>query len=1719
LHLLQFLCFFGFFQLFLPFFTSVVALKNGELEMPDNSTENSRERVRKIFFEVYKKNDPQERSEYLDHVCGSESELRAEIESLLKAHEKSGRLLENCPFVSSVSIDESPISETPGSIIDRYKLLEKIGEGGMAVVYMAEQQEPIHRKVALKIIKLGMDTKSVIARFEAERQALAMMDHPNIAKVLDAGATKTGRPYFVMELVTGVSITEYCDKNNLSTKDRLDLFIQVCNAVQHAHQKGIIHRDIKPTNVMVAQHEGKPVPKVIDFGIAKATKQRLTEKTLFTRYAHIIGTPAYMSPEQAELSDLDVDTRSDIYSLGVLLYELLTSTTPFGEEELRKAGYLEMQRVIREQEPAKPSTKLSTLGDTLTDVAKHRNSSPDVLAKAVRGDLDWIVMKSLDKDRTRRYETANGLGLDVQRHLDSKPVLARGPNAVYRLQKFLQRNRIAAVTVLLIMIVLAVVGVILSGWNEARRLLAEAEESQHRSILFQARQQYAEVDREAALETIKPILDSKHIGPEAQLLYAGVLVEAQEPNEAIERLEKLLDEGPKIAGVAHALLARIYWESSIGGTERLTKTNEHKQKAEELLPDTAEAHYLRALTAATIKETLAYLNMTLSISPDHYESRRMRASIHYCSRNFSLAAEDALCLTVMSPKESSGYLLRGNALRELGRLQEAVDNFSKAVEHASAGDAQLVDLYDRRREVYTQMSRYQEALADAQRCVSLSSGQEVHRVHVFCALVSLGRYDEARAEYARFYKSIPWSNSEFWIRCGEYVIENLEAGQKLTLPSAPEPAFIPMLEMKEIYQSLKTKGRRVIAHGFHANWSPDGTKLVYSMGAIGISGVARYDLESQQTELLAVPGTDPVYSPDGLHIAFIRDRQVLAVDRLVTNRQRDVPPPEQREIWIMNRDGTKPRRVVSGNWPHWSPDSKHLLYQTVPDHSICSISIEQTDANSVVVLPSPGGSSRISPDGKYAAYIKEGTLNIVNLSTKATVTKWKSPIPVTINDWLPNGLLMHTSWWNSRIGDSLWIYDIERKDAFKILDGARIGAGWSPDGKKLAVAMYHPLWDIWIMDAEMLEPDQTIEEHYLEQLALQTRRFETNPEDVNSYFRRAQFHDYWGKRASANADMRRWSAVVSKGLALDSQRAPRDRRRVINMPFDFELVFSAERPVNRIPIMIVALGQKGRCKMKLFKIPMFVTSLLGFGLLSGLGTRAVQADYVFGEPTVITTTFVTAPSVSTDGRTIYVDGIDGASNWGIWANTRERPHEDWPPDENAIYSTPPNSPYSDGNPNISADDRTLFFDSKRPGYGDQDIWLTTRAKTDDPWSEPVNLGPTINGPYKDAAPSVSNDGRSLFFCSDRPAGYGGLDIYVSTRARKDDPWTEPVNLGPIVNTPSWDGRPAISRDGLTLLFDSDRPGGYGLDDIYVTTRATTDEPWGVPVNLGPIVNNYNYDSNPCISADGSVLYWWSTVGRLRQAPIIPIVDFNGDGKVDGREILIMAAHWGQADTLFDIGPCAWGDGVFDIQDVAALAPYIGKEIHDPTLVAHWPLDETEGTTTRDIISGNDVHVMGDAIWVSDDGQVGGALQLDGVDDYVITAPALDPAEGPFSVLAWIKGGAPGQVIISQVMGANYLMLDAEGRLMTELAGIGNNNNPLISEIKIDDEKWHRVGLIWGGQYRMLCVDNAIVAEDTQDGLAGSGNRLYIGADKNMMPGTHFSGMIDDVRIYNRAVRP
>ncbi len=482
-----------------------------------------------VFKVAYQTASPQARAEYLAQVCGADRALFDRVDLLLRMHDQQASFLE--PPSPALAATEALPTERPGTQIGPYKLLEQIGEGGMGLVFIAEQHEPVRRKVALKLIKPGMDSREIIARFEAERQALALMDHPNIARVLDAGATASGRPYFVMELVKGVPITQFCDDNRLTPRERLELFTYVCQAVQHAHQKGIIHRDIKPTNVMVASHDGHPVIKVIDFGVAKAIGQHLTERTLYTAQSQMVGTPLYMSPEQAGMSGLDIDTRTDIYSLGVLLYELLTGTTPFDKERLKQAAFDELRRIIREEEPQKPSTRISELSShhaprdeprtsphaprneslghvtrsvtaTLASIAACRHTEPARLAKLVRGDLDWIVMKALEKDRNRRYETANGFLMDVQRYLADEPVLACPPSAGYRFRKFARRNKVALATtsVVSLAVVLAVVSLAVSNVRISReKQQKEGALIEKGEALSKAKSNYQEAQKQEKL--------------------------------------------------------------------------------------------------------------------------------------------------------------------------------------------------------------------------------------------------------------------------------------------------------------------------------------------------------------------------------------------------------------------------------------------------------------------------------------------------------------------------------------------------------------------------------------------------------------------------------------------------------------------------------------------------------------------------------------------------------------------------------------------------------------------------------------------------------------------------------------------------------------------------------------------------------------------------------------------------------------------------------------------------------------------------------------------------------------------------------------------------------------------------------------------------------------------------------------------------------------------
>jgi serine/threonine protein kinase/tetratricopeptide (TPR) repeat protein len=509
-------------------------------------------RVKELFLEACRR-PLDARDDFLVEACGDDEELRQDVESLLAHHEVTGTRDGAssplaAPLLDLADVARRPSPESPPERIGDYRILQTLGEGGMGVVYEAEQIEPVRRRVALKVIKWGMDTKAVVGRFESERQALALMNHPNIASVYDAGATKEGRPFFTMELVHGEPITAYCDKQRLTVKERIDLFLQICEGVQHAHQKGIIHRDIKPSNILVTISENEPVPKIIDFGVAKATSQRLTEKTVYTELGQWIGTPDYMSPEQAEMSGLDIDTRTDVYSLGVVLYELLVGAQPFDGAELRRAGFEGIRRILRDVEPPRPSTKVHSLGRTSTDSARNRRAELPALERELRGDLDWISMKALEKDRTRRYGSPSELAEDIRRHLTNQPVLAGPPNAAYRVRKFVRRHRVGVAAGAFVLLAL-VVGVIGTTAGMMRAVRAERVASEEAA---KAKSEAAKT--EAINEFLQDILGSA--SPQSGLGREPTVVEALDA--ASQRIDDAFRDQPEIEAAVRNTMGRTY---------------------------------------------------------------------------------------------------------------------------------------------------------------------------------------------------------------------------------------------------------------------------------------------------------------------------------------------------------------------------------------------------------------------------------------------------------------------------------------------------------------------------------------------------------------------------------------------------------------------------------------------------------------------------------------------------------------------------------------------------------------------------------------------------------------------------------------------------------------------------------------------------------------------------------------------------------------------------------------------------------------------------------------------------------------------------------------------------------------------------------------------------------------------------------------------------------
>jgi WD40 repeat protein/serine/threonine protein kinase len=974
--------------------------------------------VESIFTSALTKATPEELAAYLDEACGPDAELRRHVERLLQANGQAGGFLNGSAPVAT--IDEPPALERPGTWIGPYKLLEKIGEGGMGEVWVAEQQEPIRRRVALKVIKPGMDSRAVLARFEAERQALALMNHPNIARVLDAGTIgeseprtsvsggsgplpdgrgSVGRPYFVMELVKGTPITEYCDIRKLSPRQRLELFVPVCQAIQHAHQKGVIHRDIKPSNVLVEMYDDRPVPKVIDFGVAKAVGQRLTEKTLYTGFGALVGTPAYMAPEQATFNALDVDTRADVYSLGVLLYELLAGSPPFEPERLKKAALDEVLRLVREQEPPRPSTRLSTSQSKAT-IAAVRQSDPDNLARLVRGELDWVVMKALEKDRTRRYDMAAGLARDVERYLKGDAVEACPPTVGYRLRKLARKHKPALATAAAF-IGLLLVGTIISTWQAVRATNAEDEAARQRDVA-QKNEQAAQQERDEVRKANQALQAAKD--ELRRTLYASNMNLAQHAWEAgnVERARELLEQlRPKVGETdlrhfewrylhrqCHSNLLTL--QGHTGNIHSVAYSPDGKRLASGSGDTT-----VKVWDAQTGQELLTLRGHTLAVSSVAYspDGKRLASA----TRHFSVTSDEVKVWDAQTGQEL--LTLKGGSNSVVfspdgKRLASASTGNRVKVWDAQTGQ-ELLTLKG-----HTDMIWSVAFSPDGKRLASASEDKTV-RV-----------WDAQTGQQSLFLKGNVWGlafspdGKRLAGVAGEVTVWDAQTGQELL--------------------SLKDRGASSVS------FSPDGQRLVSgsSRGTLRI-----WDLQTgQEIRTLKGGGGSVVFSPDGQRLASSSADKTVKV----WDAHKDQEPltlrgagdgsvafsPDFRRLASASADNTVTVRDAQTGQPTltlkghtvlvrsvaFSPDGKRLASATWNDAKVWDAQTGQE----LLTIEGRFGSVAFSPDGKRLA------------SGPGPIPNQRAEVKV----------------WDAQTGQEL----------LALQAGALASVTFSPDGKRLASA-------------------------------------------------------------------------------------------------------------------------------------------------------------------------------------------------------------------------------------------------------------------------------------------------------------------------------------------------------------------------------------------------------------------------------------------------------------------------------------------------------------------------------------------------------------------------------------------------------------------------------------------------------------------------------------------
>ena len=1631
-----------------------------------------------------------------------------------------------------------------GGQIGPYKLLGILGEGGFGVVYLAERQRPVKRRVALKVIKPGMDTKEVIARFEAERQALAMLEHPNIAHVFNAGTTDAGRPYFVMEYVKGVPITEHCDRHKLTIEERLKLFLRICEAIQYAHQKGIIHRDIKPSNVQVSIQGEQVVPKVIDFGVAKAISQPLTERTLVTEQGQFVGTPEYMSPEQAEMTGQDVDTRSDIYSLGVVLYELLTGVLPFDPATLREGGADHIRQVIREEDPKTPSTRLSTLGgEESTMLAQRRRIDPGTLRRRLRGDLDWITLKAMEKDRTRRYQTAHALAEDIQRHLSHEPVLAGPPSKIYRLKKLLRKYRTQAIAAAAAAVLLACIAIIFVMYVQAVNRGKEAESLKHRDILSKAMEFRSSGQFQEALAKVETIVDSEHVGPKAHLLRARLVLELQSPVAAVKELQKLLNERDEIACQAHFLLARIYLESDPGDPETTEeyqqKAKEHQQKGEKLFSESAEAYFNRSMMAGTVNKTLEWLNKAIDLEPGHYDSREARALAYYALKDYGRMERDVEAVIVMRPKDSLGYGLRAIARRQKAIEQTEKELFGEAIrdhDKAIKLSPDEPELYDQRRRTHMHMGNYKQVLSDARECVRLKPDEKMYHFHTFCALVALGHYEEAKTEYEAIIKSGLMEKWELHQLAAKYVSDTLNAGLSWHPPERrPEGAsFLEMQESTEIYKQLAKKARRVVSEGFHATWSPDGAELAYSGGILGFSGIEVVNLEDGKTRLLTVPGLDPAWSPDGEHIAFVRIRQPMLLTDFTTEREAKRVPHEQREVWVIKADGTEePRFLARGSFPCWSRDSRRVFYHWQKDMKLFSISTEE-GAKPTPIVWCPGYYPVVSPDEKYVAYGESnvsGERRIVDLSTKSVVARWPAP-PGSSSpflNWSPNGQELSVGSYSI---SGLWIYDVKTQKASRVLSGSFGLCSWSgPDISKFAIERVYGNRhrEIWVADLDpdvsttkALGPGRTLEQHCRELISLYNRRIKTEPDDMQNYLVRASFHICLGDKEKAFADVDKiadivknpsMTAQVCTNLAVNLIFTP---GQVVDPEIAVELLRRAHEVMPENGLYLTGLGiayyRAGQWQEAITALTKS-TELSGENGLNFLlfsmtlwqsGNKAAAANLYKKAIEWIQKSNIDI--ASSQGILLQIFYPEASELMGIKAKEfyRKAPlvGEQIPAvtvraDSNHLDMTVEH--IVDGSGLADGDGDGLLEHGETP----ENMWLSEKTRTRG--LVEFDLG----GMYELGSILVWNYNER-----DRTKrGVKKADILVWTQ---DSDWQkifDDFEFGEAEGSFDYDEPILVKFDGVKaqrVRFDDLANFGeeeyIGLSEVrfFQSLGAEAIRPHpadGEDIGM-PLEAKLSWTSGAGVKA--YEVYFGTNPDSLKY---MGRVDAGDSSEVKLPELQKCKKYWWRVDAEKSDGSMIKGK----------LWSFLTGR-----MVGWWKLDEIEGRNVVDSSgSGLDGRLVGSAHIISDVAR-GNVLSLDGEGDYVDCGNDLRfDITGEITISVWFKVNKfdkPWQTIIAKGDTAWRLQRNRDtDNIEFSCTGLDVPSDQWSSvrgKREVNDGKWHYSVGVYDGEKICLYVDGELDVSAEATGRINTNSREVLIGENAEEPGRFWNGLIDDVRIYS-----